>query len=192
MKNNKTILIILVLILSTAFFWFTANRFLYPSRAGSKQLGVSFEQKQNNVSLSSGQTDFPVNIFLTTPPETQVTGATAVLRYNSQFVEYSEQDEIFTDSSCQNASFKFTKRVKVINDTDSGTLIITRIVDLASTILPSGRTCWGTVIFRAKQSGSSTVSFETTDTSAWEIVGPASVYMPRFDEPRFVNIITSE
>ncbi len=184
MVVNKVILFGLVAVLASVFFWNTTNRFLYPSKASSGQVGVSLQQKIMNITLTqSNQALIPINILLTT--QEQITGATVVVRYDPIQVQYVEQDETYADDECKKISSPFIRRPRVQNDSVQGLLVITRIIDPTTKVgeLPTGRSCFGTVMFRSLVAGDSSVSLETTDISAWEFVGPSSSFAPRFDEP---------
>ena len=192
--NRKKVLFIgSVALLAFIFFWVVQNRFLNPSRATTESIGVSFDKSKYTVSSENSTSQgIPVNILLTTNPQTRITGATIVLRYDPKQLEVAKEQETFADTDCLSSGFRFVRRVREINDMDQGLLLITRIIDplVSNEELPSGRVCWGSVVFKPKTGSDSRVSFETTDISGWEIVGPQLIAAPRFDEPRSLIIST--
>lgn len=193
--KTKLMMVILVIILSSAFFWIITNRFMQSSQAGEKQLGVSFEHKQINVTWHEGKMlRVPIDILITANPKWQITGASVVVNYDPKYLEYVDDQETFVSNDCKKAGFGLNRRLRVLHDESrDGQIVISRVVDpqLQMSNLPKGRICWGTIVFVVLQPGTTSVSFESLDLSGWEIVGPSNTYSPRFQEPQMsvINII---
>lgn len=185
--KSKIALPVLILVGLGVLLWFNANRFVKQSQAKVEKVGISFEQKNIDLKWVEGQVlRVPLNIFLTSNPKSKITGASIVINYDPSKLDYIDQDETDVSTQCQRAGFSFNRKLKVVqNNPRDGKLFIARVVDpsIDPSKLPSGLICWGSIEFVVVDHGRSSVSFETSDLSDWEIVGPNNTYSPRFQEP---------
>ena len=168
-------LYIITFILSIGFLTIFLFRNIITSRAATENVTVFLSPSQQYLPANQRA---DIDIFLQNTPASAISGATVVLKYPQDKMNYVEMPENYTSEAC--STFLFKKRVRILHDPNKGIITLSRIVLASSDKLPSGISCFGTLTFTPKPGVSLPLAGKIVlvdlPNVGWEIVGPVNKY----------------
>jgi LPXTG-motif cell wall-anchored protein len=175
--------LVLTLISALSIAWFlTNNKKSTDTRSSasvdSTTIKVFFESTALNSQVNG---EVQVNVLVESIQATKVSAMTLPLTFSPEYFEFDQtatkDSTKQANTSCRNQNFKLDNTVTATADAQGG-LKITKVSLGSDADLPSGRFCFGTITFKAKKAGNSSVAIKSISDPNWEIVGPSGTYSP--------------
>lgn len=159
------------------------NISFYPEPESVTQpVNVSFERSAMAVSNNE---DIKVNIFFETDPDATVSMGSIAVKYPSQFLNFVRVDACAASQATIAGENMETEEVQsAVQLLDGETINIIHTPNKVNSRYPSGRFCFGALVFSQKtEFGVSNITELTLDNTftRWEAVGPQVNFYTRFD-----------